>query len=115
MNEVKLKEIRIFKTSLGQAPFTEWLYNLKDKNIYLRVRQRLDRLALGNYGDYKSVGKGLFEMRFQFGSGYRIYFGEVNDHIVLLLCAGDKGTQVKDIKLAKRYWQAFKERGKICE
>lgn len=115
MSEVKPKEIRVYKTDAGRTPFTEWLYGLKDKNIRFRVRQRLDRLTLGNYGDYKSMGEGLLEMRLQFSSGYRIYFGEVNNYIVLLLCAGDKSTQAKDIKLAKQYWQEFKKKGATHE
>jgi putative addiction module killer protein len=60
-------------------------------------------------GDHKSVGKGVWEARFQFGPGYRIYFGKDGDRIILLLCAGDKGTQSKDIKKAQTYWLAYLE------
>ncbi len=76
----------------------------------LRINRRLERLAAGNYGDCKPIGEGVFEMRLQFGAGYRVYFGEINNHIVLLLCGGDKSSQAKDIKLAQQYWQEFKER-----
>lgn len=59
---------------------------------------------LGNLGDYRSVGDGVFELRIKYGSGYRIYFGQIGLTIVLLLCGGDKSTQEKDIRLAKEYW-----------
>lgn len=64
-------------------------------------------VALGNLGDVKSVGQGVMEMRLPFGSEYRIYFGEQGDSIILLLCGGDKASQVKDIKVAQTYWQDY--------
>jgi putative addiction module killer protein len=95
------KEIKVYKTTRGKAPFRDWLDALKDKIIRARIDRRLERLADGNYGDSKSVGEGVFEMRLQFGAGYRIYFGEINCHVVLLLSGGSKSSQVKDIKLAQ--------------
>jgi len=65
---------------------------------------------LGNLGDCKPVGDGVSELRLAFGSGYRIYFAEKDNIIVILLCAGDKGSQQKDIKAAKMYWHELKER-----
>ena len=62
----------------------------------------------GYYGDYKSVGDGVFELRFFFGPGYRIYFAEEDDTIVILLCGGDKSTQAKDIEKAKEYLKDYK-------
>jgi putative addiction module killer protein len=67
----------------------------------LRVRRRLDRLELGNPGDCEPVDDGVFELRLFFGSGYRIYFAEQDDTIIILLYAGDKSSQTKDIKIAK--------------
>ena len=104
------KEVKVYKTTGGKAPFSEWQNALKDKIIRARIDRRLERLMNGNYGDFKFVGEGVFEMRLQFGAGYRIYFGEINHHIVLLLCAGDKSSQAKDIRLAQQYWQEFKKR-----
>ena len=69
----------------------------------------IDRLEVGNYGDHKSVGNGVFELRLPFGPGYRIYFGEVNNTIVLLLTGGDKTSQSDDINKAVSFWQEFKE------
>lgn len=74
-----------------------------------RIRARLDRLEKGNLGDYQSVGSGVFELRLHFGAGYRIYFGEVDRTIILLLCGGDKSTQGRDIEQAKEYWLEYKE------
>jgi putative addiction module killer protein len=101
------KEIRIYITSNGKQPFNEWLAEIKDNTTEARIKRRLDRLSLGHYGDVKSLGDGISELRLQFGSGYRIYFGEIDNKIVLLLCAGDKSTQSRDIQKAKEYWQKF--------
>lgn len=69
----------------------------------------MDRVEQGNFGDYESVGDDVCELRFFFGSGYRIYFGEVGNTIVLLLCGGDKSSQKKDVKKAKEYWKEYQE------
>ena len=107
------KEVQAYTTSNGKVPFHNWLNGLKDETTRARINRRLDRLALGNYGDFKPVGEGVYEMRLQFGAGYRVYFGEINNHIVLLLSGGDKSTQAKDIKLAQQYWHEFKNRVKL--
>ncbi len=74
-----------------------------------RMQARLEKLEEGNFGDYKSVGEGVFELRFHFGSGYRIYFAQIGNAIVLLLCGGDKSSQTGDIERAKAYWREYKE------
>ena len=104
------KILRNYAAPNGKVPFSEWLSSLKDPSTRLRIRRRLDRLELGNVGDCKSVGAGVSELRLAFGSGYRIYFAEQDDIIIILLCAGDKSTQKKDIKTAQLYWQELKER-----
>lgn len=80
-----------------------------DSTIRYRIQSRLARVVLGNLGEYKILGDGISELKFNFGSGYRIYYSELDDVIVLLLCAGDKKTQVKDIKLAKEYLSDYLE------
>ena len=70
----------------------------------------LSLLKPENFGDRKSVGDGVWELRLAFGPGYRIYYGEVDNTIVLLLCGGDKSSQRRDIERAKNYWKEYKER-----
>ena len=75
---------------------------LRDVRAKALIASRLDRLAYGHLGDVASVGHGISELRIHFGPGYRIYFHRQGDTIVILLCGGDKSTQSKDIKSAKR-------------
>ncbi len=106
-----MKEILTYKTISGKCPYEEWFYKL-DKTTQARIEKRIERIEEGNYGDFKKISNEIFELRFNFGSGYRIYFTEANDIIVILLCAGDKSTQLEDIKKAKKYLQDLVERNK---
>jgi putative addiction module killer protein len=108
--EAQPREIRRYITIGGKVPFAAWFDSLKDVKTQTIVLKRLDRVALGNLGDHRSVGSGVYELRIDYGSGYRIYFGQVNSVIVLLLCGGDKGTQDQDIVDAKEYWKDYGER-----
>lgn len=110
MEKNNQKILRNYITPTGKVPFSEWLNGIKDSNTRLRIRRRLDRLELGHYGDCSPVGEGVSELRFFFGSGYRIYFAELDDVIIILLCAGNKGSQKQNIKTAKMYWCELKER-----
>ena len=109
MRDVHPREIQVYRMPDGRQPFTEWLESIRDTNTQDRMQARLDRLEEGNFGDYKSVGEGVFELRFHFGSGYRIYFAQVGNTVVLLLCGGDKSSQTRDIERAKTYWREYKE------
>jgi putative addiction module killer protein len=82
--------------------FQKWRNRLADRRAQLLIASRLDRLARGHDGDVKSVGDAVFEMRIYYGPGYRIYFQKRDGKIVILLCGGDKSSQVKDIAKAKR-------------
>ena len=103
MKEIKHRILRNYVTPSGTIPFEEWMNGLKDSVTRHRIQTRLDRVEKGNFGDYKPVGEGVCELRFDFGSGHRIYFVEEGDVIVILLCGGDKSSQIKDIKTAKIY------------
>lgn len=104
------KELRIYKTAAGQKPFDDWQDGLRDRVLVARIASRLNRVATGNLGDAKSVGDGVSELRLAFGPGYRIYFAQEKDRIVLLLCGGDKGSQEKDIRAVKAYWEDYRRR-----
>lgn len=80
--------------------FIHWLTGLNDVQGRARIAKRLDRLADGQFGDAKSVGDGVSELRFDFGPGYRVYFTVRDRVVVILLCGGDKGSQWRDIKRA---------------
>ena len=102
------KEVIIYAKEDETEPFTDWLEGLKDKQTLKRIQTRLLRLEQRNYGDYKSLKDGIFELRLMFGSGYRIYFGEDGHKLVVLLMGGDKNTQTQDIEQAKAYWKEYK-------
>jgi len=81
--------------------------NLIIKN---RIRTRINRIRLGNLGDCKTLRRGIHELRISFGPGYRIYFTKNTNTEILILCAGEKKTQKKDIKSAIAYWEEYKEK-----
>ena len=107
--EVQPREIRRYTTAEGRAPFTEWLDSLRDRNVRVRIKSRLDRVEEGNLGDFKSVGEGVFELRINYGPGYRVYFGQVGLTIVVILIAGDKSTQAQNIQQAIEYWKDYEQ------
>lgn len=108
MNKSK-KTIEIYVDDNGKSPFQNWLETL-DKSCLTRVQNRIIRMELGNYGDCKNIGDGINELRLHFGSGYRIYFGEFQNKLIILLCGGDKSTQDSDITKAKQCWNIFLSR-----
>ncbi len=106
--EAKRKQIIFYVADNGQQPFLEWFNSLKDLKTQAKINKRLRLINLGNFSDYKSVGRGVCELRINHGSGYWIYFGQDGDTLVILLCAGDKSSQKKDIETAKKYWLNYK-------
>ena len=109
MHNTQPREIEVYETANGREPFTEWFNAIRDTRARTRIEARLILLEQGNFGDYRSVGGGVFELRIHVGAGYRVYFGEIDNTIVLLLCGGDKASQTRDIQRAKTYWQVYKE------
>lgn len=89
--------------------FREWLEGLRDHQARARIQVRMRRLSLGNPGDVKPVGEGISEMRIDYGPGYRVYFMRRGPVVVALLCGGDKGSQERDIALAKAIATQWKE------
>jgi putative addiction module killer protein len=108
--EIIPREIRNYIDPDGQVPFKEWLDSLQDKKVQTIVINRLNRVSLGNLGDCKNLGEGVYELRIHYGPGYRVYFGDIEGVIVILLCGGIKRSQSKDIKRAKEYWLELRNR-----
>lgn len=104
---VTLKQIVFYQNDKGSEPFTDWLNALRDHSNRRRILVRLRRLEQGNYGDCSPIGEGLSELRLFFGSGYRVYFGEDEGNIIVILCGGDKSSQSKDITYAKSCWKEY--------
>jgi putative addiction module killer protein len=88
-------------------PARVWLTGIKDQTIQSRIAGRIRKASIGHFGDFKSVGLGVFELRFFIGPGYRLYFGLYGDEMILFLCGGDKSQQQADIKRAIKYWQSY--------
>lgn len=82
--------------------FSNWLRKLRDLKALARIQIRIRRLSLGNFGDVKSVGDGISELRIDYGPGYRVYFQRTGGLLVLLLIGGTKSTQQSDIAKAKK-------------
>jgi putative addiction module killer protein len=110
---VQPKRLIVYATGDAAEPFTEWIENLRDVIERKRIKARISRLAQGNFGDSEPVGEGVSELRFFFGPGYRVYFGEHESNLVVLLCGGDKISQVQDVKTAKAYWKDFLSDAKV--
>lgn len=110
MPEAYPREILLYETPDGKRPFLKWLESLRDINARAKIRARLDRVEAGNLGDVRAVGKGVCELRIDYGPGYRVYFGQVGTTFILLLCGGDKSTQDEDIRQAIEYWTDYGNR-----
>ncbi|MBV1702517.1 MAG: type II toxin-antitoxin system RelE/ParE family toxin [Hyphomicrobiales bacterium] len=89
--------------------FRKWRTKLKDERVRALIASRLDRLAYGHAGDAEPVGDGISELRIHYGPGYRVYFQRRGTTLIVLLCGGDKNTQAKDIKTAKRLADEWSE------
>lgn len=91
--------------------FASWLIGLRDVRAQARILARLESARLGNLGDCKAIGSGIREMRIHTGSGYRVYFVQKKQVILLLLCGGSKSSQARDIARAKKMAQELKDDG----
>ena len=97
--------IQLRKTEIFRA----WIRELRDDDAAARIFSRVDRLAKGNPGDAKPVGDGVIEMRIHYGPGYRVYYMQKGARLLLILCAGDKTTQQRDIETAKSLAKDWKD------
>ena len=104
-------DIREYETEDGTSPFAAWFERL-DATAAAKVTTALTRLGLGNTSHVKGVGSGVFELKIDFGPGYRVYFGKDGPETVILLGGGTKKKQQRDIEAAQNCWQDYKDRKK---
>lgn len=93
----------------GSDPFGEWLGKLRDVSAIGRIQIRLDRMEEGNFGDHRSIGDGVFELRIDYGPGYRVYYALDGLTVIVVLLGGDKKSQDNDASLARAYWKDYKK------
>lgn len=105
-----LRRSVIYKTPKGTEPYSEYVDSLKDRLGAAKIRLRVTRAEMGNLGDHRSVGQGVVELKIDFGPGYRVYIGLQGFQTIVLLCAGDKSSQEKDIARAKNHWDDYRRR-----
>ncbi len=103
-------EVRRYRTAVGDEPVTEWLSALNDAQARARINARIARLAAGNFGDCKPLREGVWELRIDWGPGYRVYYTRIGRFVVLLLSGGDKRRQSSDIRRAIEFLDDFKRR-----
>jgi putative addiction module killer protein len=103
-------EVRHYVTRDERDVYLEWLRQLRDAKAKMAVIRRVNRVELGNFGDHKPCRDGVWELRIDLGPGYRVYYARAGAAIILLLCAGDKSTQEKDIATACEYWRDWQSR-----
>lgn len=98
----------IYKTCTGAEAYTEYVDSLQDRIGAAKIRVRVTRAELGNFGDHNNIGHGVVELRINYGPGYRVYIGLHGEELIVLLCAGDKSSQRSDIRKALEYWADYK-------
>jgi putative addiction module killer protein len=103
------KLILFYETADGKVPVSDWLDDLRgrDKTTYDRIINFIDRVEAGNESNFKPEGDGVSALKMDFGPGYRIYFGQDGNELVILLIGGDKSTQENDLKKAKEHWSDY--------
>jgi putative addiction module killer protein len=107
--EPRPRQVLLYTDARGRQPLSEWIEALKDSRMRAVIKVRIARLEAGNFGDCRSVGQGVRELRIHDGPGFRVYFAEAGGAVVLLLSGGSKGNQAQDIQRAKEYWQDAQE------
>ena len=101
-----MTEIRHYAAASGEDVFQGWFDALRDRQA------RIDRLERGLFGDAEPCGESVWELRIDWGPGYRVYYARAGEQVILLLCGGDKRKQQADIKRAKGYWHDYQQRTK---
>ncbi len=110
MPDVRFKNVFLYVQKNGACPYREWIDSLGDAKARARIRARIARLRAGSLGDWKAVGEGVFELRIDFGPGYRMYFGQEGASVIILVNGGNKSSQDRDIKTARALWAEYRRR-----
>lgn len=111
MSDARERQLQLYVDPSGRKPFNDWLEGgIQDPVARSRLRTRLERVALGNFGQHRALCEGIVELKIDTGPGYRIYLGIAGETLVVLLCGGDKSSQSRDIERARRYWKDFRSR-----
>jgi len=108
--EIHERDVRFYVAPNGRSPFEDWIDELRDNRAIEIIERRLARIRMGNFGDCESVGNGVFELRIRYGQGYRVYFAEDGDTLIILLFGGVKSSQDRDIRKAHEYWEDYRRR-----
>lgn len=103
-------EIRHYRDAAGRDCFQQWLEGIPDRQAKIRVLQRVNRLTAGNFGDCKPCREGVWELRIDWGPGYRVYYAQTGKTTILLLAGGDKRKQGEDIERAVKYLADYRRR-----
>jgi putative addiction module killer protein len=107
--EVRPKRIEKYLTENGRCPYDEWFESQRDKRTQAIIAVRLNRVMQGNFGLCRRLEDGVWELKIEHGPKFRVYFAEDGDVIVVLLCGGDKATQVQDIQRAREFWADYRK------
>jgi putative addiction module killer protein len=103
-------DIQNYLTTDGRDPYAQWLSGLADRQARARILVRVARMGAGNLGDCKPLSDGVWELRIDWGPGYRVYYAMAGKRLVLLLVGGDKRKQQADINTALAYWNDWQQR-----
>ncbi|MEF8724241.1 MAG: type II toxin-antitoxin system RelE/ParE family toxin [Candidatus Accumulibacter delftensis] len=103
-------EIAHYLTADGHDPVQDWMDAVRDMRARVAILRRLERMKVGNFGDHKFCRDGVWELRIDTGPGYRVYYAQAGQTLVLLLCGGDKRSQRSDIERAAAYRQDWERR-----
>jgi len=107
MAQKEIYEICYYQGDDGAVPYTKWMRKCRDNLAKAKILAKIANFKLGNMGDHKMLGGGVYEARINYAKGYRIYYGIDQGKVVLILCAGEKSTQKEDVEKAKEYWRDY--------
>jgi putative addiction module killer protein len=108
--QIKQRMVDYYKTPGGKEPAREWLSSVKDKLTQAILYKRIRQAGLGQFGKVRNLSDGVWELKIDYGPGYRVYYGIHGDQLILILMGGSKRTQTSDINKARSFWIEWKVR-----